>query len=308
MQAVLAIDVGLINLAVCCMDINHTILAWEVVNVLSPGSQKGRCQHLLKSGGHCKYTGKYVAADGTFRCGRHAAANSLAAPTRPLVRECTIQDLTVSLLTALDALHMRYTTAFAAVSDVVIELQPRVNPKMKFASHIIYGKCVDMFRERAPRVRFTAAKHKLRGFRGPADMVECCPGGRAGYSQRKHLAVRYTEWYLEHGGCDTNGTWREVLSAHSGKADDLCDCFLMAYAACRPAFKTDIKDHVQLVPDGTGRTHDGTTSQCSGYHGVGPVDQPQARESHTIGSELSDQKTKEAHTSTQCDWRARAHE
>ena len=110
------------------------------------------------------------------------------------------------------------------MKQVVIELQPKINQKMKFTSHIIYGKLVELYKNTDTTIRFVRASQKLKAYTGPEIVCKL----KGSYPRRKWLSIQYTRWFLENRfHPDQKEKWlTEFLTC--GKADDRSDTFLMA--------------------------------------------------------------------------------
>ncbi len=223
MTVVLAIDVGIRNLAVCCMRRHDdgaaaSILFWELVNTLGD-AEPAACQASLKSGSPCRCKAKFVArggGGGKF-CTKHAKGQSCAAiKAPPKVKGLTMQVIAEKCLAALESLSERHAETFSALDHCVIELQPRVNNKMKFTSHVIFAKLADTFLQSGRRVciRFVGAKRKLLAHARQEKNT---------YAKRKKLAVAMArEWVATHAP-----GWVDFFDA-CRKKDDVSDCLLMA--------------------------------------------------------------------------------
>ncbi len=227
MTVVLAIDVGIRNLAVCCMRTasDGEILFWELVNTLAD-AEPAVCQASLKNGRQCSCKAKFVersgagaagAGEGARFCAKHAKGlNCAAIKAPPKVKGLTMQTIAEKCLLALDSLRERHAEAFATLDRCVIELQPRVNNKMKFTSHVIFAKLADSFLQSGRRVciRFVGAKRKLLAHARQEKNT---------YAKRKKLAVATArDWVATHAP-----TWVEFFDA-CRKKDDVSDCLLMA--------------------------------------------------------------------------------
>ncbi len=233
---VLAIDVGLLNLAVCCCtksDGKYSILFWDVINVLGdPGSGLGeKCKGLLKSGKVCNKNAKYTGESNqatlnesltvfqcqSYYCKLHTKdLTNVKEIKKPKVKQFNFQEIALRINGCLGKLVEQHPAAFAGITKVLIELQPNKNNKMKFTSHIIFGKLVDIFPSSVP-VKFIGAKNKLRHFQGPAAAKV-----KNTYANRKKAAIEQCTWYLEHQINDPEGAWKEYL-AGCPKKDDLAD-------------------------------------------------------------------------------------
>ena len=81
---------------------------------------------------------------------------------------------------------------FEGISQILIELQPGVNKKMVFTSHLVYAKLVELYKDTTTSIKFVRASEKLKAYTGPD--IECKLKGS--YAQRKWLSVQYIRWFL----------------------------------------------------------------------------------------------------------------
>jgi hypothetical protein len=113
---------------------------------------------------------------------------------------------------------------FKTLTSILIELQPKCNPKSLFVSHILYGKFVELYKNTIP-IRFVRASQKLRAYTGPK--IECKLKGK--YAQRKWLSIQYGQWFLENKfSQEQRDKWLPTLT---GKLDDRHDTLLMCINA-----------------------------------------------------------------------------
>jgi hypothetical protein len=127
-----------------------------------------------------------------------------------------MQAIAEKCLLALDSLHERHAETFSTLDRCVIELQPRVNNKMKFTSHVIFAKLADGFLQSGRRVciRFVGAKRKLLAHARQEKNT---------YAKRKKLSVTTArDWVATHAP-----SWLQFFDA-CRKKDDVSDCLLMA--------------------------------------------------------------------------------
>lgn len=226
MKVVLAIDVGIRNLAACCLSEKDGILFWELLNTLGgDGLDAPTCQERLKSGKPCRCRAKYVVRAAAtapespeYFCAKHNKAHQGGSALKPppKVKGLTMQTIAEKVLQALADLQERHAEVFSTLDRCVIELQPRVNNKMKFTSHVIFGKLTDSFLVEGKKasVRFVGAKRKLLAH-GKQE--------KNTYAKRKKLAVALArEWVAER-----EEGWLPFFDA-CRKKDDLSDSLLMA--------------------------------------------------------------------------------
>jgi hypothetical protein len=143
------------------------------------------------------------------------------------VQDYLLQDIAKIILTKIREIYEVNRDTFDRVDKVLIELQPKVNNKMKLISHLIYGKFVELYNDTTVPIRFVSASGKLKAYNGP--QVECKLKGA--YARRKYLSIQYTKWLLENQFDISEGDkWKAVFDKH-GKQDDLGDVFLMGIMA-----------------------------------------------------------------------------
>ena len=232
-MSVLAIDIGLKNLSLCIMSCEksrdlttYKINYWEVINTLE---EEKICEELTKKGKVCgkKCTSKVRNLDKNFiyTCKTHAdKSKKVLSYKSKQVKDFTLQDIAKMVLGKINEIFENYT-AFKDVKKVFIELQPKCNNKMKFVSHIVYGKLVDLYSfDDKITLRFIKAVSKLKGH-GTITSQEICKS-KSKYVQRKFQGIQYTSNYLENKFSEEQRVeWYPFFISHS-KKDDLADCFL----------------------------------------------------------------------------------
>jgi hypothetical protein len=237
---ILTIDVGLRNLAMCIMsaddkqDIStYKIHLWDTYNTLD--SDDYTCESLQKNGNVCgkKCGFKYLSnGQQTHCCKTHFPKELMNGKQidkkhifkKKMVNDYLLQDIAKIVLTRLQSIYDTNVEIFSLVTHVLIELQPKVNQKMKFTSHILYGKLVELYYNSNTTIRFVRASQKLKAYTGPD--IECILKGS--YAKRKWLGIQYTKWFLENKFNKSEcGLWLNSLET-SGKKDDMCDVMLMA--------------------------------------------------------------------------------
>jgi hypothetical protein len=113
------------------------------------------------------------------------------------------------------------------LSSIFIELQPKVNRKAIFTSHIIYGKLVELYKDTNVPIRFVRASQKLKAYTGPN--IECKLKGA--YAKRKWLSIQYTRWFLENKfSNEQKDIWLPFFESKIVKPD-MGDTFLMGINA-----------------------------------------------------------------------------
>ena len=239
MAHVLAIDVGLLNLSVCCctkikpkktsMRDKYDILFWDLINVIeNDGSENKKinlCGTKQKNGKICNKKAKYSSSErerNEYFCKMHSKTKDTQSLKeikikKVKVKQLNFQQIAERIITHLNSLKKIYSEEFSKITKILIELQPNKNNKMKFTSHIIFGKLIDMLP--GIPIRFIGAKNKLKHYRGPATG----PKVKNTYSNRKKMAIDQGQWYMEQQ-VHNKDEWNNYLDSQP-KKDDLFDAF-----------------------------------------------------------------------------------
>jgi hypothetical protein len=234
----LSIDIGLRNLAMCLMTASdkndlttYSIKLWNVFNTLN--SDEYRCEQLQKSGKICNklcgFTYKDVLTQNAVYCCKTHFPKDINITKSNIFKkkkidEYLLQDIAKIVLEKLDSIYRENIELFLELKNIVIELQPKVNQKMKFTSHIIYGKLVELMKDTNCTIRFVRASQKLKCYTGP--ILTC--NLKDSYAKRKWLSVQYCRWFLENKfSKDEMEKWIPFFDSHQ-KKDDIGDTFLMA--------------------------------------------------------------------------------
>lgn len=234
---ILSIDIGIKNLSLCCMDYtdskdvsSYIIKLWDVYDTLDTDDHI--CQTPKRDGKPCgkrcgyKYKGE---TDMIYTCKTHFPKDLTIKPQnlykKRLVNDYLLQDIAKIVLKRLQKIYDDNIEVFTNIKSIVIELQPKVNQKMKFISHIIYGKLVELYYDTNTTVRFVRAAQKLKAYTGPALVCNL----KGAYAKRKWLSVQYTRWFLERSSVE-HGIWLEHFLNHK-KKDDMGDTYLMTINA-----------------------------------------------------------------------------
>lgn len=242
---ILSVDVGLKNLAFCLMSTEENgnlekygIHYWNVINTLDSSDDNNRfCVNCKRTANmKCQINQMILDCDNNpieesilnYYCKTHYPKDKPIKKenkiTNKKVKDFLLQDIAKLVITTLETIWRDIDSNLDHLTKIVIELQPRVNNKMKFVSHVVYGKIIDLLSKHEKDnviVRFVAATKKLRVYTGP--YVACKLKGD--YAKRKYLSIKYTEWFLKEKFTNVE-TWLELFLKHY-KKDDLADCFLM---------------------------------------------------------------------------------
>lgn len=252
MKTILAIDVGINNLALCCMSrVNErtNINFWELCNADTPKpTEIFPCSVLNKNGEKCKRKGTYNSKSTILEenetkdimivtCTAHSKkyneSTIIAAKKQKGKgkgkRKCkakdTLQVTTVKVLQMLQEVIDRNITHFNEVNHVAIELQPSINPRMKWVSHIIFGKLCEFYSHSdSVKVTFINASQKLKVNTVKKFIKPDKKYSKANaYKNRKLESVFKCKELLKELNIDHK--WLEFFESKS-KADDLSDTAL----------------------------------------------------------------------------------
>ena len=240
---ILSIDVGLRNLSMCVMsgdpkDWNtFKIHLWDNFNTLDGDDYF--CESTLKNGKVCgkKCTCKYKKDSQThytYTCKTHLPkeidrSKRDVTYKKKRVEDYLLQDLADIVLQRLQEIYDTHKEIFTQLKGIVIELQPKINQKMKFTSHLIYGKLVELYRGTKCTIRFVRASQKLKAYTGEPLEAKCPRKGD--YAKRKWLSIQYCTWFLENKFCQAErDKWLPILKDHK-KQDDASDTFLFSVQA-----------------------------------------------------------------------------
>jgi hypothetical protein len=219
MARVLVIDVGLKTLTIA-------IASKSKPETRDDEGVEGVCVHSLQlfsilpdpvmcSKDDCKFKAT-KKIDGAMLCGRHS--RGVTSGIKVSQRKTTTFSFTEIVAFVKQTVESLDTTG---VTSVVIELQPRVNNKMKFTSHVLFAflatKCS------TARVKFVNARRKLQNFSGP---VNALSKSKSKYIQRKQEGIHQIDWYLASNRF-CNPEFVSGIVNKCTKKDDLCDTLLM---------------------------------------------------------------------------------
>lgn len=213
----MAIDVGIKNLAICIMSRTtegYKVIYWKCLSVLEPR----KCPGVQKNGVICNKicSVRSIVNQETY-CKRHIPAGHRTRRYQPK-SEMTWHNIANGIHHTLNVERAEWPEA---IDTCLIELQPKINQRMKFVSHIIFGY---MASTNLPKtLKFVRASKKLKAYKGPEPIVA---NGVSAYKRRKNLAVKHVEYFLDTTVCG-GGLDHEFRTVT--KKDDLSDAFLMAY-------------------------------------------------------------------------------
>lgn len=212
-------DVGIKNLAFCIIDSEKHksgecgIVDWKCINLITNPGCNGIIKSGQKKGEECGKNCTFKFEDKHF-CGTHKPEK--AKKFKPK----TCKNMTAEKLLKIMFEELDNHPIFKEVEKVVIELQPKINPKMKVISNGLQSYFILRFQidsQNLKIVKFSSAKNKLKVYKGP----QIFSPKKTGYDQRKDLAQKHTEILLE--GRPELETY---YFSHPQKKDDLADAYL----------------------------------------------------------------------------------
>lgn len=206
----LGIDIGLKTLALCVIK-DSKILLWDVYNVLDEDLCCETCSRKAK-----------YSFDKKYLCGIHSRKIKDKKPIKTKkVSSYSLHEITTRIINKLEEIVANNSIIIEGISSVIIELQPKVNHKMKFTSHVIFTMFTYLYKDKKCSIKFERASVKLKKIK----FEERIPNT---YKNRKKRAVDYTLGCLEKGIISNSCDYEDMLSAKT-KLDDLSDAFLLSY-------------------------------------------------------------------------------
>ena len=209
----MCIDVGIKNLAFCILN-QEQIFQWKLINLLDTKTPE-KCDK-------CKRMGKKYAQDNLWYCGIHSrkVTEKLTEFKSVNSKNVNHQKLCCKII---ECINNILNDLNCDLNYIGIELQLKCNPKMKFASHVIYTLLVEKFNNTIP-IKFIRAANKLKLNKDLENsLTEKC-ALKSKYQQRKWKAIEYTKILLQKYPEDN----LNYLLTHK-KQCDLADTFLMCY-------------------------------------------------------------------------------
>lgn len=244
MPKILAIDVGIKNLALCIMHVKdnetqdftkYTIDFWIVVDLLG-NVPESLCASLLKSGKVCnkKCTRSFLQNPQDLEnssenpqgsqtqsrvqtCARHCSVTDFIVIKKSNnIKDYRLQDLALIVLTKFEKILEENKLVFEDVTKVMIESQMSINNKMKLTGDLIFGQLVKWYSNADIPIVFVPAKVKLLDIGFP----EYTATVKTKYAIRKHTAIHYTKWFLSQLHIDQQSKWIKFFEDLPKK----CDC------------------------------------------------------------------------------------
>lgn len=226
---IVSFDIGIKHLSFCVMKYRpdkkigkqFKIYSWEVLNLTGHGN--GKCAGIIKSGNNkgseCSKKGTFIheGEKTLFYCKTHHP-NKKNLKKAKGSKDLSPFDLNISLVKELDK-HPEILN----VDRVVLELQPKINNKMKVLSHVIYGYFIirgfidrPIEQQTLKNIVFVHAGNKLCVYEGP----EVKSIYKTKYRRDKDLAENYCRYMIR-----KNKKWGKKFDSWC-KKDDASDSFL----------------------------------------------------------------------------------
>ena len=217
----LSFDVGIKNLAYCCIDGNDkSITQWGILNL----NDNPVCQMHLKK--KCDKQASYqIDTEGEIKyyCSGHINHKSLKDVLKNKKSKKKKLNMNYDLLKlSQNCVNQLKTLDLTDVKYVLVENQPALkNPTMKSVQMILYTFFVmeGVMKESSSieQIHMVNARNKLKVYKG--DPIECNKKGK--YAQNKYLSVEYTKKMI----IDEDDKFKQLFET-SKKKDDLADSYL----------------------------------------------------------------------------------
>lgn len=239
---VLSFDVGIRNLAMCIIEKTHNeseviykILNWKIINLMESETKViKKCEADIKSGvkkgDKCQCPAFVEVIDkkeSSFFCNKHnPCKKNKSLKFKKVnnkikkVNSISTQRLCIMLCKNLNEV-LETDNILDMIDEVLIELQPSLNPKMKSLSNMLYSYFIMkgiVDSEKIKCVKFVNAKNKLKVYTGPNVICKL----KSKYSRTKFLGKKYCEWIITN---NDQSNWLEFFK-NCKKQDDLADCYL----------------------------------------------------------------------------------
>lgn len=207
----LGIDIGLKNLSLCIIHDKH-IKLWETYNII----EDIFCIV-------CGKNAKYVYEKKNF-CGIHSRKLTGKKVLNTKIKFFSLQDIASKIINKFEYILKDNKELFNIVNLVTLELQPRINAKMKFTSHILFCLLCKFYIDKTCKIKFEKASIKLKNFKQKR-LFDNLPNT---YKNRKIRAIDYTLYCLNNSALLNSLEYLNFFKDKK-KKDDLSDSFLLSY-------------------------------------------------------------------------------
>lgn len=207
----LGIDIGIKNLSLCIIHDNQ-IKLWDIYSVME--------EYFCLT---CKKNAKF-SFEGNYYCGIHSRKMPKKKTINNKVKSLTLQQIATKIIIKLTEVIDANEDLMRMLKLVTLELQPKVNPKMKFASHIIFCMLCKFFIHSKTKIKFEKASIKLKNFKEKNSFAYT----ENNYKNRKNRAIEYTIHCLKNSRIGNGEDYIDFFQSKK-KKDDLSDSFLLSY-------------------------------------------------------------------------------
>jgi hypothetical protein len=245
-------DIGIKHLAFSIIDIEgerHSIIAWNVINVLSEIEESCSIEGCERPATHTCVTDSTSEDSSKTVTGCCAKVKCIKAfdskyppasyprtaiKKRHAVRQHSLMELCHCILNSLE----RYKKLIITSDVIVLENQPVLkNPTMKSIQMFIFSY---LLIHGAKNIALFNARFKLNEYSGPEVDVS---HKKTEYAKRKALSVAYTKTIMNSERCSNGGEssiWNVIFEG-SKKKDDLADCYLQGLTYYREKYMNTSK-------------------------------------------------------------------
>jgi hypothetical protein len=219
---VLSIDVGVKNLSVCCMskEPDNELLKinlWENYNLLE--AEPVTCTALTKKKTICGKICKFKCNE-IMSCKTHLPKDEPFKEIKSkLVDSYTLQQISLIVTKKITEIVKENEELFESLDLIQIEKQPKVNQKMQFVSHLVFGKLTELLEEKITKIRFVNASKKAVLFKTEESVITGVMKGAKGYSNRKKASIEYVTNFLQNGKVHESEYWLNRLESNTKKSD-----------------------------------------------------------------------------------------
>jgi hypothetical protein len=222
---VLSFDIGLRNLGVCLLEklsTNCKIKYWKDENLLHENNNE--CVQ-------CKRKAKFNLGNESL-CKVHLNQIIKKNPNTKFkiiknkkIKDMTLQHICVQVINSFN--NIINNTLFDDINIILIELQPKINNKMKLISNIIFSKLCEKYINTKTIIKFIRASQKSKiskYYNGPDILLKT----KDKYRIRKQQSIIHVEWILNTHYISNKDEYIEYFK-NSKKKDDLSDAFCYSF-------------------------------------------------------------------------------
>jgi hypothetical protein len=221
----------------------YEVILWDVYNTLEDTTK--HCTFHTKSGTICNKICKYkIELNPVIYCCKTHFPKDIPIKKNnnykeKKIKNYSLQEIAVSVIIKLNEIIAINKEIFSQITDILIELQPTLNPSMKLISHIIYGKLIEFYIGTNCNIKFVRASQKLKiNYDGPE--LVCKLKGK--YAQRKWMSIQIVKYILENKFSEEQSNkWLPLLNSKKDQADMTDTLCMGVNALCGIPKKETIK-------------------------------------------------------------------